>query len=146
MSPALSRARRVLTIMCASVAVLGATALPASADSASSYLARETSLIGPCGGTYYTVGTTIYTADPNGWNSLSKYVRTDTGGNFETNVYRRSGVSRYHKDYACKNSSNWRRIDTPSKYVHQFIYQNWLCYGGSCQYLYTNYGSWVAGV
>jgi hypothetical protein len=136
--------RLAVTIAC--LGALGVGAAPASADSVSAYLQRETSLIGPCGGTYFRLQATGLAADPDGWNSLSKYVRTDTGGNFETNVYRRSGVKRYDQYIACSGSRNWRHVFTPTKYVHQFIYQNWLCYGGSCQYLYTNYGSWLAGV
>jgi hypothetical protein len=145
MSPALSRARRGLTLMLASLVVLGATALPASADSVSAYLSRSTPLNGPCGGTYFRTQATGLAADPNTWHSGTRVVRVDTSGYFETIVSRRDGVSRYSRIIACKNSSNYRRIDSPTRYVHQFIYQNWYCYGGSCQYLYTNYGGWLAG-
>lgn len=141
-----SRRLRRLALTIACVGVLGVAAAPASADSASTYLARETSLIGPCGGTYFTLQTSGLTANPDTWYGTTSYVRVDTGGSLETIVRRRSGVSKYDRYRACSGSSNWRQVDSPTKYKHQFIYQNWLCYDGGCQYLYTNYGSWIAGV
>ena len=146
MSPALSRVRRVLTITIACLSVLGATALPASADSAGTLLARTTPLFGPCAGSYWTVQATGLVANPDGWHGSMSYVRVDVGGIFETIVRRQTGVSRYERVITCQASSNYRRVDSPTKYVHQFIYQNWACYEGGCQYLYTNYGSWLAGV
>jgi hypothetical protein len=130
-------------VVAGSLAAIAATAAPAA--EVSTYLSRTNYLNEPCSGTWYRVSQTGLTADPNGWHSAAQYVRTDVGGNLETNVYVENGVNRFDRGYACTSSSKYRRIDSPTRYVHRYIYQNWLCYGASCQYMYTNTGSWLAG-
>jgi hypothetical protein len=144
-SPPLPRGRAALAVATLLTA-LAVAATPASADEASAYLTRTTPLIGPCGGTWFRTTATGLTADPNNWHSNATFVRTDGGGDFETQVYRENGVNRFDRGIACTSSSRYRQVDSPTRYVHRFIYQNWFCDWGSCQYLYTNKGGWLTGL
>ncbi|WP_203758004.1 hypothetical protein [Cellulomonas chitinilytica] len=122
--------------------------IDANADSAQPYLGWTEKLQGPCGtaNTVKYVGTVSF-SDP-ATHSVTRYktVTSNEYGNIQTIEYTQNGVTAASVYSGCAPGEGLIKRYNPTAYKHRAIYNNYYCGAASCQYAYTVYGTWVAGV
>lgn len=140
--------KRSITIFAAAALCVGLFSTEANAATAQPYLGWTEKLQGPCGtaNTVAYAGTVSF-SDPT-LHSVTKYrtVTSNEYGNIQTIEYNQNGVTQAQVYAGCAPGEGLIRRYNPTAYKHRTIYNNYYCGAASCQYAYTVYGTWVAGV
>lgn len=136
--------RRVLLIG-AVVLTMFLTAMPSQAAEITAYLSWTQNAIGPC------VGTTPQKLAYSGMafsppaNVRTKLRKVTTNGNVQTIEYNQNGVTKADIYRFCQNGV-YKETYVPRAYATRTIYQNYLCYGASCQLAYIKTTAWRSGL